>query len=269
MERKMQISSEDVISKLKDDGDFDRLRLKIIRKLKDNEDLRNSIASLVKQSTALNRPGAENMKPRQLSDAIHEEVGYVLELASLCQCLLAYGHLKSFSLLVHWGQIMSQISDNLWEIIRSADGMKSEITDTVQSVYNKLLNPKGKESESSAPPKLSPIPVEAQNNGSVMIMADQTNHKVADLEPSEPPGFSLTYNQQNGLHDEQHEKQLQIVMPDERAHEEQKEEVRQVKDSMELDDADQSVPPGFLTIAESNQQCDNSDDDPDLPPGFG
>jgi len=29
----------------------------------------------VKQSVALNRAGAENMKPRQLSDAIHEEVG--------------------------------------------------------------------------------------------------------------------------------------------------------------------------------------------------
>lgn len=30
------IGKEKVISKLKDDGDFDRLRLKIIRKLKDN-----------------------------------------------------------------------------------------------------------------------------------------------------------------------------------------------------------------------------------------
>ena len=31
-----KISAEDVISKLKNDGDFDRLRLKIIRKLKEN-----------------------------------------------------------------------------------------------------------------------------------------------------------------------------------------------------------------------------------------
>jgi len=29
----------------------------------------------VKQSVALNRAGAENMKSRQLSDAIYEEVG--------------------------------------------------------------------------------------------------------------------------------------------------------------------------------------------------
>lgn len=30
------VRAEDVISKLKDDGDFDRLRVQIIRKLKDN-----------------------------------------------------------------------------------------------------------------------------------------------------------------------------------------------------------------------------------------
>ena len=31
----------------------------------------------MRQSAALNRLGAENMKPRQLSDAIYQEVGYV------------------------------------------------------------------------------------------------------------------------------------------------------------------------------------------------
>lgn len=38
------------------------------------EELRSSIISVVKQSAALNRPGAENLKPRQLSDAIFEEI---------------------------------------------------------------------------------------------------------------------------------------------------------------------------------------------------
>jgi len=37
--------------------------------------LRQHIISIVKQSEALNRAGAENMKPRQLSDVIYEEVG--------------------------------------------------------------------------------------------------------------------------------------------------------------------------------------------------
>nr|GFA09600.1 hypothetical protein [Tanacetum cinerariifolium] len=96
----------DVISKLKDDGDFDKLRLKLIRKLKHNEELRDNIVSIVRQSVAINRPGAENMKPRQLSDAIHEEVG---------------------------SKLNEQISDVLWEIIRSPDGMKREITETVKA----------------------------------------------------------------------------------------------------------------------------------------
>ncbi|XP_031251039.1 uncharacterized protein LOC116108946 [Pistacia vera] len=91
-------------------------RLKIIRKLKDNEELRNNIISVVKQSAALNSAGAANLKPRQLSDSIHEEVG---------------------------SKVMSQISDGVWEIIRSKDGMKSEIEETVQSVYDKLVNPGG------------------------------------------------------------------------------------------------------------------------------
>ncbi|GJW09025.1 hypothetical protein Tco_1571448 [Tanacetum coccineum] len=72
---KKEMDCLNVISKLKDDGDFDKLRLKLIRKLKHKEELRDNIVSIVKQSVAINRPGAENMKPRQLYDAIHEEVG--------------------------------------------------------------------------------------------------------------------------------------------------------------------------------------------------
>lgn len=36
MENGHRVTKEEVIAKLKDDGDFDRLRLKIIRRLKDN-----------------------------------------------------------------------------------------------------------------------------------------------------------------------------------------------------------------------------------------
>ncbi|KAF9624963.1 hypothetical protein IFM89_016595 [Coptis chinensis] len=32
--------------------------------------------------------------------------------------------------------------DALWRVIKSTDGMKSEINHTVESVYNRLLNPK-------------------------------------------------------------------------------------------------------------------------------
>ncbi|KAF6160268.1 hypothetical protein GIB67_019037 [Kingdonia uniflora] len=91
------------------------------------ETLRNNIISAVKQSAALNRVGAENLKPRQLSDTIQEEIG---------------------------NTVMAQISDGLWEVIRSNDGMQSEIKETVESVYNRL----------SAPINPTPVDKEAVND---------------------------------------------------------------------------------------------------------
>ncbi|CAN7020327.1 unnamed protein product [Brassica rapa subsp. trilocularis] len=145
MERR-RVSKEEVVQKLKDDGDFDRLRVNIIRRLKDNEELRNKMISLVKESTALNRPGAQNMKPRQLSDAIFEQVG---------------------------SKMLSQLSDGLWGIIRSEDGMKSEIRETVQSVYATLSNtggvqegPSTREAERNIPTpfqKVKPVLVQGVN----------------------------------------------------------------------------------------------------------
>lgn len=38
------------------------------------EELRNSIISMVKQSEALNHAGNENLKPRQFCDAIYKEI---------------------------------------------------------------------------------------------------------------------------------------------------------------------------------------------------
>ncbi|KAB1993624.1 hypothetical protein ES319_D13G043600v1 [Gossypium barbadense] len=93
----------------KEKCDFDKLRLKIILKLKDNVQLRNNIISTVKQSAALNRLGSENMKVRQLSNAIHDEVG---------------------------NKVMGQISDSLWEIIRSEGSTRTEITEIVVSHRN-------------------------------------------------------------------------------------------------------------------------------------
>lgn len=46
--------------------------------------------------------------------------------------------------------MLSQLSDGLWGIIRSEDGMKNEIRETVQSVYATLSNPRGEKCRSSA-----------------------------------------------------------------------------------------------------------------------
>nr|AAV68812.1 hypothetical protein AT1G12530 [Arabidopsis thaliana] len=46
--------------------------------------------------------------------------------------------------------MLSQLSDGLWGIIRSEDGMKNEIRETVQSVYATLSNPRGEKRGTSA-----------------------------------------------------------------------------------------------------------------------
>ncbi|KAI9076929.1 hypothetical protein K1719_041091 [Acacia pycnantha] len=204
-------SKEGVIAKLKDDGDFDRLRLKIVRKLKDNEELREHIISIVRQSAVLNRDGAENMKPRQLSDAIYEEVG---------------------------DKVMSQISDSLWQIIRSDDdGMKSEIIETVQSVYDKLVNPKGKDEVQLSTSDVMPFQPQVQT-----ALAAERDDTLHENEPNEPPEGSNA---------------------------EQKEEHHPSQETSGVEDASDDGPPGFSIEAEHIPPSDCGDEDPDVPPGFG
>ncbi|CAL0313391.1 unnamed protein product [Lupinus luteus] len=236
-ERSIVVSKEEVIAKLKDDGDFDKLRFNIIRKLKDNEELREHIISTVKQSTALNRAGAENMKPRQLSDAIYEEVG---------------------------GKVMGQISDSLWQIIRSSDGMKSEITETVQSVYDKLANPNGKDEVLLSTTDVVPIQRQSETTA-----ATEIDDELCENEPAEPPGFTLLHNHHLNNNHEEHDKGK------EQAHRqgstaEQKEDSHSLPDAVGETDDNGDVPPGFSTDVEHNPVPDCGDEeDPDVPPGFG
>ncbi|KDP25550.1 hypothetical protein JCGZ_20706 [Jatropha curcas] len=233
---KKTVSKDQVIAKLKDDGDFDNLRLKIIRKLKDNEELRSSIISIVRQSAALNRAGAENMKPRQLSDAIYDEVG---------------------------NEVMSKLSDGVWEIIRSGDGMKNEITETVQSVYNKLLEPEMKEVVKSSTHGPVLVQMEAYNKGTAKASV-AADGNLSDSEP--PPGFSLSISRQNN---NKPEEESPLPVHCKGTMEEQKEGTNHSKDMLEADDVDPGAPPGFSADIENKQPCDGSDEDPDVPPGFG
>ncbi|KAE8055204.1 hypothetical protein FH972_012062 [Carpinus fangiana] len=241
METTPKIGKDEVIAKVKDDGDFDRLRLKIIRKAKDNEVLRNEVISMVRQSAALNRAGAENMKPRQLSDAIHDEIR---------------------------NEANSLISDALWEIIKSR--MKGEIIETVQSVYDKLANPKVKEEGESSTNGMMLIRKEAENNGSIIASASEMDGMFSDSEPKEPPGFSLFNGHQNNTHEEQHKQELQPPMSHERGLiEEQKDNTHCSQDVLELEETDLRVLPGSSADKELKQPSDDTDEDPDLPPGFG
>lgn len=165
---------------------------------------------------------------------------------------------------------MSRISDGLWEIIRSGDGMKGEITETVQSVYNKLVNPKGKEEgESSTHDRMS-IQKGAENNGSILAAAGVVDDSSSDSEPKEPPGFSVRSDNHNDYYGEQHKQELQPPRPDETGPvEEHLEDNHHSHDVLNPEDVDLHVPPGFSVDMEQKQLCSGSDEDPDVPPGFG
>ncbi|XP_010546092.1 PREDICTED: uncharacterized protein LOC104818276 [Tarenaya hassleriana] len=216
-----RITKDEVIEKLKDDGDFDRLRLQIIRRLKDNEELRNNLISVVKQSTALNRPGAQSMRPRQLSDAIFEEVG---------------------------SQMMSQLSENLWGIIRSEEGgVKNEIRETVQSVYDKLSNPGGIQEEEKAGPSTRVASRHQKQDGYNTRTPIKAEESTPDNDPKEPPGFSLmsSNHHKNG---------------------------NQEPDLIQQAGEERAVEPCSsrgVDMQERNLTNEDSDEDPEVPPGFG
>lgn len=240
------IRSEEVISKLKEGGDFDRLRIKIIRKFKENEELRGNIISLVRQSAALNSPGAENMKPRQLSDAIHIEIG---------------------------DKLMNQVSDGLWNIIRSADGMNTEITETVQSVYEKMLNPRRNDNgDPSSSSNSRPIQSDIKNNVDTKSSAGEIDGSLSDREPNEPPGFSLNDLHQSNEMNRMDQQNKIGFLPSTRKRKAMK-EVRDKnvhsEDFKEPNNFDLDRPPGFSSFLEHNKSAAATDEDPDVPPGFG
>ncbi|XP_074576862.1 uncharacterized protein LOC141833342 [Curcuma longa] len=155
-------TAEEVISRLKDDGDFDSLRLKIIRKVKENEELRNRIVSEVKQSVVLNEDDSEKMKLRELSDAIYQELG---------------------------SKIMGQISDEVWKIIRSSE---NDIRGTVEAVYDRIVNPKEKKQDTSSPQK-EPQSDGKKGHDSLVTPSTSEIHVSDTNEQMEaPPGFDST-----------------------------------------------------------------------------
>ncbi|AQK69111.1 hypothetical protein Zm00014a_039920 [Zea mays] len=158
-------TAAEVVGRLKDDGDFDALRRAIVRKVKDNEILRNKIISEVKQSVVLQEDGSERMKLKDLSDAIFQDIG---------------------------SKIMGQISDEVWNVIQSNE---TDIQGTVKAVYNRILNPE-KVSEPS-PKKLK------QRGKEEQVLPTKTATSVAveaeDDDPEEPPGFGFNNTQRNDI----------------------------------------------------------------------
>lgn len=160
---------------------------------------------------------------------------------------------------------MSQISDGLWDIIRSEDGMKNEIAGTVHSVYNRLLNPNAKEGESSSQYERQ-IQKGSENNGVVPRVAC-TNDDMVVNKPRGRPGSPYPSDKQ-ATHEALPKEGLVPVLPKGPV-QEQNENPCHSKDESMPDDQDMGAPPGFSVILENKQACDDGDEDPDVPPGFG
>nr|XP_010936260.1 uncharacterized protein LOC105055927 [Elaeis guineensis] len=218
-------TAEEVIAKLKDDGDFDELRLKIIRKVKENEELRNSIVTEVKQSVVLNEEGSEKLKLRQLSDAIYQELG---------------------------SKIMGQISDEVWKVIKSNE---SEIRGTVESVCDRIVKPEERKEDCSSPLKQQSR--SGKEDHASQITASTCDSNATDNEPQEPPGFPVADRQGRKSNEVEHKDMLH----------DQKSNKDDLHCPQPVDDA---VPPGFGPQINGMDQPDGgSDEDPDVPPGFG
>ncbi|KAJ0961343.1 hypothetical protein J5N97_000605 [Dioscorea zingiberensis] len=245
-------TAAEVVGRLKDDGDFDALRLKIIRKVKENEELRNNIIAEVKQSLVLNEDGAENLKPRQLSDGIYQEIG---------------------------NKIMGQISDELWKVIRSNDGMKNEIKETVESVYNRLVNPEKEKEKQSSPPRQKPpkrkrdkkqshaasqqlISGKEDNGPSATVSTHEADISDGN-EPTEPPGFASSNQPSNGNKGEHQE-----LLHGRRSHSSSRDELHCLPETLEA--SHDELPPGFAPqLSETKPFIGVGEEDPDVPPGFG
>lgn len=156
---------------------------------------------------------------------------------------------------------MGQISDSLWQIIRSGDGMKKEIMETVQSVYDKLATPKGKDEVMLSTSDVMPIQRQGETASATEI--DGTLH---ENEPDEPPGFTLGHNHLNNNEDQDKGK-VQVQVKGLTA--ERKEDSHPPQDTLDVDDIDGNAPPGFPMDVEQKPPAECSDEDPDVPPGFG
>lgn len=182
---------------------------------------------------------------------------------------------------------MSQISDGIWDIIRSGDHMKTEIKETVKSVYDKLLNPNGNEDgQPSSPNYMVPACKGPDNSGLGAASAGQIN------DPKEPPCFGHSDNHhQNKISDtldvseskgppgfthsdDDPQKKINDPLGDNESdeppgfthsniHQNNQEE------GPHCSDDEDSSPPGFSVVADHKPPCDGSDEDPDMPPGFG
>ncbi|CAN6460530.1 unnamed protein product [Victoria cruziana] len=256
-------TAEEVVSKIKDDGDFDRLRLKIISQLKSNEALRSSVILAVKRSKTLaNAP--RSVKPRQLIDAIYQEIG---------------------------NEVRGQMSDSVWRVIRSKDGMKKEISETVKTVYNKMVDERKMSDARQASASFSPAPIanDQQSNAGgacsspAVIAGDQQSaggpcgsptimighHQKQTGEPSSTTLAALTTSRDHSSSGTKPKESAAFSLPEPNKPDDQEANKQIDEPSKDSLNSQPSEPHGFAHPQVESQKQDDSDLDPDVPPGFG
>lgn len=150
---------------------------------------------------------------------------------------------------------MSQISDGLWNIIRSDDGMQSEIKETVVSVYDNLSNPKGKDNgESSSHKDSSPVQSKPEILNATGTFA--SGGTLSEEELNEPPGFGPIERQNKSS--QRKRKPIKENNGD-----------KQLEDLTGPNNLDYGAPPGFSSVVKHKHSGYASDEDPGVPPGFG
>ena len=160
---------------------------------------------------------------------------------------------------------MNQISEGLWEIIRSGDSMKTEIRETVQSVYDKLLNPHRKiETESASSSGQASGKEQIESSGSVKASGDY-NGTMSDGNHIDSRGcFQHNHTVANNHNSES---ETQQSHPSNKSEELTRGPRNDVDPSPKKDGS--SPPPSFSSSGKHKRASDADDEDLDIPPGFG
>lgn len=172
-------------------------------------------------------------------------------------------------------KVMGKISDDLWNTIRTGDGIQMEITQTVESVYSKLLNPQLNEAgELATHSDLQPAQNRVESNGHIAVSDSGIDATFSvEAEPSEPPGFARLSSNQNSKsdHKESPKKEAGIPVPsDGKARETYAQSEKNCSlDPLVPNSVDAVAPPGFAIGTKEKNLDDANDEDPEVPPGFG
>ncbi|KQK22737.1 uncharacterized protein LOC100838730 [Brachypodium distachyon] len=205
-----QPTAAEVVGRLKDDGDFDALRHAIVRRVKDNEVLRNNIITEVKQSMVLNEDGSEKFKLKELSDAIFQDIG---------------------------SKIMGQISDEAWSVIQSKE---TDIRGAVEGVFNRIMNPEQQQDTAPSSKRLK------KNGKGEQVSPGKAPTSVTvqleDDDPEEPPGFGFSDHQRSKVIVKQEQPSNGENHPQVKPNQCEPVDAGSLADG---DDEDPDVPPGF------------------------